>query len=121
MFPAPVIAFPTKEPPPVKKTRLLRRCLSAAAALAVSVMAIAHEGDLKLRDWKGPVKAEAFRANDPASPKSAVTFRSNGVRLMSWLPLGTMSSAATSGNDVWGYVSPSGREYAIMGLSSGTA
>ncbi len=105
----------------MKNTCLLQRCLSVSAALAASVMAIAHEGDLKLRDWKGPVKAEAYRVDDPVSSKAAVTFRSNGVRLMSWLPLASMNASATSGNDVWGYVSPSGREYAIMGLSSGTA
>ena len=105
----------------MKKTRLVRWCLSASAVLGVSMFAIAHEGDLKLRDWKGPVKAEAFRVDDPVSVKAAVSFRSSGVRLMSWLPLNTMDAAATSGNDVWGYVSPSGKEYAIMGLSSGTA
>jgi len=32
----------------------------------------------------------------------------------------TFNAANTSGNDVWGYVSASGREYALMGLSNGT-
>jgi choice-of-anchor B domain-containing protein len=105
----------------VIKKSLVRWSVSASAALAASVIAVAHEGDLKLRDWMGPVKGEAFRADDPASTKAAVSFRASGVRLMSWLPLNTLDAAATSGNDVWGYVSPSGKEYAIMGLSSGTA
>ena len=85
------------------------------------MIAVAHEGDLKLRDWKGPVQAEPYRADDPVASKSALAFRSNGVRLTSWLPLSSLNTSATSGNDVWGYVSGSGREYAIMGVSNGTA
>ena len=33
----------------------------------------------------------------------------------------TVSGNPNNGNDCWGFVSPSGREYALMGTSSGTA
>jgi choice-of-anchor B domain-containing protein len=53
-----------------------------------------------------------------------IDFPSSGVHLMSWVSLadlGGISSGVISGNDCWGYVAPSGREYAILGHSSGTA
>lgn len=55
------------------------------------------------------------------SGEGRVGFTANNVQLLSWLTLGDLSGAATSGNDCWGYTSPSGREYAIIGTSDGTA
>lgn len=55
------------------------------------------------------------------SGEGQAAFAASNVQLMSWLPLGDLSAGATSGNDCWGYTSPSGREYAIIGLSNGTA
>lgn len=43
------------------------------------------------------------------------------MHLLGWLPLGSLSAGAVNGNDCWGYASPSGREYAIIGTSNGTA
>jgi choice-of-anchor B domain-containing protein len=43
-------------------------------------------------------------------------FTFNKVRLAARISLSTFS--ANSGNSCWGYVSPSGREYALMGLSN---
>ncbi|MFZ4721817.1 MAG: choice-of-anchor B family protein [Phycisphaerales bacterium] len=102
--------------------RLSKTCLALATLMASWCgVAIAHEGDLKLRDFKGAVQAPAWLA-DEADPmaEAAPTFQSNGVRLMAWFPVNTFNSSNTSGNDVWGYVSPSGREYGLMGLSHGT-
>ena len=52
-----------------------------------------------------------------------VEFDSLGVELVSWLPLSSfdsyLSTTTSSANDLWGYVSPSGREYAIIGLREG--
>jgi choice-of-anchor B domain-containing protein len=50
-----------------------------------------------------------------ASPAMA-QFTSDNVTLLTHLDLGTLS--ANSGNDSWGYVSPSGREYVLMGLNN---
>jgi len=43
-------------------------------------------------------------------------FTSQNVALHAWLDLTDLS--ASWGNDCWGYVSPSGREYALMGLNN---
>jgi len=55
------------------------------------------------------------------SGQGRVAFTSSNVQLRSWLPLGELSPGATSGSDCWGYTSPSGREYALIGTSDGTA
>ncbi len=51
----------------------------------------------------------------------AGTFDAQGIVLKSWHPLNTIDAGATSGNDCWGYVSASGREYALMCVSNGMA
>ena len=43
-------------------------------------------------------------------------FDSEGIELYRHFDLGAFG--ANSGNDCWGYVSPSGREYALAGLSN---
>ncbi|MFN0131072.1 MAG: choice-of-anchor B family protein [Phycisphaerales bacterium] len=54
------------------------------------------------------------------SPPDA-TFPSKNVSLKSWIPLNNFAgfTAGANGADCWGYTSPSGREYALMGLSWG--
>jgi len=46
---------------------------------------------------------------------------SESVALAAWLPLGLFDGANTAGSDIWGYVAPSGREYAILGMNHGAA
>ena len=54
------------------------------------------------------------------SPQSlADEFPEEKVSLYGWLDLSTFG--AGSGNDCWGYTSPSGREYALMGLNNQVA
>lgn len=79
----------------------------------------AHEDDPKLLDQVPPTVADAYRRAQPAGPPPQ--FPSNGVTLMSWLPLGALDPAAGTGNDCWGYTSPSGREYALVGIATGSA
>lgn len=43
-----------------------------------------------------------------------------GVELLSRVPIDSFPGPSSRANDVWGYVSPSGREYAILGLNQGT-
>ncbi len=43
-------------------------------------------------------------------------FPSENVELLSHIPLSGFPSNPSTGNDCWGYVSPSGREYALMGV-----
>lgn len=49
-----------------------------------------------------------------------LAFSASGVRLMAWFPLGYFDPAAQNANSCWGYTSPSGREYAIIGTQTGT-
>ncbi|MFT5206007.1 MAG: hypothetical protein ACI9GC_001315, partial [Phycisphaerales bacterium] len=86
----------------------------------VPAVLIAHQDDPKIKDLQPAVKADAFRlAEHPAGLRNIGGFDSENVVLHSWLPLNELDGA-DSGNDSWGYVSPSGREYALMGTSSGT-
>jgi len=57
----------------------------------------------------------------PGTDGMALDFPARGVTLLSWMTLGELPGEALSGADIWGYASPSGREYAMMGLLTGTA
>jgi len=89
----------------------------------------AHDGDPKLLDkqpmHQGPGWRNALRrASDGnlTGIQPGITFPSNNVTLLSWLSLPDFGvPSGGNGNSCFGYTSPSGREYAIMGLSTGTA
>lgn len=55
-----------------------------------------------------------------AGPGSAQTFQSHGITLLGRVPLSGFPTGGARANDCWGYVSPFGREYAIIGLQTGT-
>jgi choice-of-anchor B domain-containing protein len=97
---------------------LSRRIAAVSVCMLVLTgTAWAHSDDPKLRDLQPRYEGPGYRADlDDVVP---VDFPAQGVTLKSWLPLsefGSHSSAA----DCWGYVSESGREYAIIGLARGT-
>ncbi len=95
--------------------------LAACAALAVATVALGHEDDPKALEKHKPVYGPVWRAADGGV--AVDTFAASGVALKAWFPVNNFDQqgqANTSGNDCWGYVSPSGREYAIIGLSNGT-
>jgi choice-of-anchor B domain-containing protein len=80
------------------------------------------------RSTRPPILLVAFAVCSPLlhaqavgldGPQAGTDFASDGVNLEAWLPLSLIDNAA-SGNDCWGYTAPSGREYAILGTSSGT-
>lgn len=62
--------------------------------------------------------AVALVIGSAATPLVAQPFPANNVSLHSWLPLSSFTPTPGNGNDCWGYVSASGREYALMGLSN---
>ena len=82
-------------------TKRIARPLAIAATSVVATVAVAHEGDLKARDYKGAIDAPAWLADQQVGQESATTFQSSGVRLMAWFPVTTFNAANTSGNDVW--------------------
>ena len=47
-------------------------------------------------------------------------FPQQGIRLLSWMTLFDLYDS-DSGSNCWGYTSPSGREYALVGVNQGTA
>jgi choice-of-anchor B domain-containing protein len=87
--------------------------------LLIGSTVLAHDDIAFREDRIGPYQGKGFRyAQGGTSP---IDFPSSGVQLLGWLPLVELDPAATSGDDCWGYVSPSGREYALLGISTGTA
>jgi len=69
-------------------------------------------------DNQEPYAGDGWRESEGGSPD--IAFPAAGVALRSWIPLGEFHAAATDGSDCWGYTSPSGREYAFIGLDNGT-
>ena len=90
--------------------------LACAFNLSVTSPLPGHEG-------VAPVGAVVQGAN--AGTPSFEPFPADGVQLLSWLSLedleeGFTGGDITTGADCWGYVSPSGREYALITHSEGT-
>ncbi len=107
---------------PSRVVRSASLLLAGASAVGAASTALAHEGDLKLRDRQRPVRGEAWREIDQGDGGVAgAGFTASGIVLKAWFPLNTFASGVQNGNSCWGWVSPAGREYAIMGLSNGTA
>lgn len=100
--------------------------LMGVGVLGLAASALAHPDDPKVLDklprYEGPgwSAARAGREDGVVSNAAALGFASQGVQLRSWLSLSDFGSFS-SANDCWGYTSPSGREYAIIGLNSATA
>ena len=102
--------------------------LAVAAALSLSISADAHENWRKLRDAQNSVTAplwslssQALRqqGGDPGTDDPSTVFESHNATLLAWIPLSAFPGGHGAGNDCWGYTSPTGREYAIMGLQKG--
>jgi choice-of-anchor B domain-containing protein len=91
----------------------------AAPQVSAQVLRAAHDTPEWEADRQSPYAGSGWRESEGGSPSE--TFESVGVQLRSWLTPADLDPAATEANDCWGYVSPSGREYALIGLSTGTA
>lgn len=108
-----------------RKSGLLAVGLAGAGALTLALSAGAHESWRKVRDALPAVEASVWTlgsqqdgggggVDDPTA-----SFESENVTLLSWIPLSAFPGGHGRGNDCWGYTSPAGREYAIMGLQRG--
>jgi len=94
------------------------------ASCLFSTTTSAHEDDPKVLDRRPPYQGKGYRRDLAVRNQTSelkVDFASDDVTLLSWLPLTELDPNAVSGNDCWGYVSGSGREYALVGLNTGTA
>lgn len=85
---------------------------------SAQVATTAHDDLEWQNDRQPPYGGAGWLASQGGSPP--VSFPSAGVTLGSWIAVTDFDASATAANDCWGYVSPSGREYAIIGLSLGT-
>src|SRR5688572_25326667 len=55
------------------------------------------------------------------SGRGSVAFAASNVQLLGWKTLADFPGGNQTSNDCWGHTSASGREYAVLGLSQGTA
>lgn len=113
-------------------------CGRLFAILSGVSIALAHEDDAKGLFLQPPYWGPGYRAATADTGTASLNedqalsglagqqtsgvgpnFPALNVELMSWLPLSEFN-AGTTGNNCWGYTSPSGREYAIMGCRAGT-
>ncbi|MCP3905696.1 MAG: choice-of-anchor B family protein [Planctomycetes bacterium] len=97
------------------------RSTSLAAAVASATLAVsapAHLDDPKALDAAPPVPGPGYSA--AADGIGTNPYTSLGVELQSTVSIEDFGGALASANDCWGYTSPSGREYAIMGLFDAT-
>ncbi|MFI4882963.1 MAG: choice-of-anchor B family protein [Phycisphaerales bacterium JB064] len=113
-----------------RNMRLAAFGLAGVGALSIALSAGAHENWRKLRDAQQAVRAPLWSLAGQAGALQdgggggevddpSTTFDSHNVTLLSWIPLSAFPGGHGSGNDCWGYTSPTGREYAIMGLQRG--
>ncbi|MBI4716812.1 MAG: choice-of-anchor B family protein [Planctomycetes bacterium] len=79
---------------------------------------LAHDDSQWQQDRQPPYLGPGYRMADGGAPP--LNFSSNGVQLLAWIPLNEFGPTIVEGNSCFGFVSPSGREYAIIGTSGGT-
>jgi choice-of-anchor B domain-containing protein len=92
--------------------------LGGFLALAATFVALAHPGHNSEADSQVPYAGGGWSIDSDSPPP--LNFPSNNVQLLSWTTLNQLANGVTSANTVEGYVSPSGREYAIIGTSATT-
>ncbi len=106
---------------PMHRARPLSHCARLIALAGAGLLVSAALGDedwRKLADRMPPFHGPILQGGNLRG-----VFEAQGIELQSWIPLNQFPGGAgqSSAADIWGYVSPSGREYAIIGLEDGTA
>jgi len=99
--------------------------LSASCSFAV-LLGIGSDAGAHDEDWRklvnklppvfGPVWTPGVV---PVGEDPSRGFAMQGVTVLSQIPINNFAGFHADANDCWGYVSPSGREYALIGLESG--
>jgi choice-of-anchor B domain-containing protein len=114
-------------------SRHVRLALMLTAVAGLAAAALGDEDDKKLQDrkpavlgstWRNPDPWKLLSRQGPVSNNGDATFPSRNINLLTWMPVNTFPGFSTainnqSGADCWGYTSPSGREYALIGLGWG--
>ncbi|HEX9637690.1 MAG TPA: choice-of-anchor B family protein [Acidobacteriota bacterium] len=97
-------------------------CLLLGLGLAGALTA--HDDPLGKENDQQPPYAGPGHSGAPIDPGGSgyvLDFPASGISLLSWVSVPEMDPGAPGANDIWGHVSPTGREYAIVGLQRGTA
>ncbi len=98
-----------------------RLALATSALLTLTGTSVnAHDDDIrKILDSLPPVYGDIWTQG--MSTQRSGPYPSSNITLLAQIPLNNFPGlpSTLAGNDCWGYVSPSGREYAIMGLEGG--
>jgi choice-of-anchor B domain-containing protein len=104
-----------------KRSCSLHILTACALAGSIGSIANAHDDDIrKILDQQPAVFGDIWTQGMPVARGGG--FDSSNMTLLAHLPLNNFAPLVRgSGNDCWGYVSPSGREYAIMGVEGGYA
>ncbi|MEM1185461.1 MAG: choice-of-anchor B family protein [Planctomycetota bacterium] len=113
-------------------TRRARRTAVSAAlriALVAGVAGAAATATGHDEDWRkladklpaifGPVWSLGQQVDSDVFLRNNDTFDADGVTCNANIPVNNFGLGSTEAQDCWGYVSPSGREYAIITLSNG--
>ena len=96
-----------------------RRVARAGACGLVAIGAFAAISTAHDEDWRkfaalgNPFHGPKMTKANGGAAIAAGGFPSENVELLAWIPLNKMPGNQLAANDCWGYVSPSGREYAI--------
>ncbi|MEM8758235.1 MAG: choice-of-anchor B family protein [Planctomycetota bacterium] len=93
-----------------RRTFALLAAAGLAAVVAAPAAVHAH-----------PDEADLVGRGDPGEAARFAAFPSNRVTFLSRVTINQMDPDSGDANDCWGYVSPSGREIAIIGLESATS
>jgi len=118
-------AAPPRKTPP-DSDHLTRFAAGRAAARAATPSPLGGPGDaltpLHHPDDQNHPDEDDLHARTALPPGGAEggVFSAWNVNLLSHLPVSEISSSSTAANDIWGYVSPAGREYAVVGLNLST-
>ncbi|HEY3242088.1 MAG TPA: choice-of-anchor B family protein, partial [Phycisphaerae bacterium] len=100
------------------RSRCMLRCALVLLVLPTLVWAHEDRQHSHERDAQPPYNGPGWDPTEGGGPP--IAFPSSGIQLLSWIPITQFNPAGTSANVAWGYVAPSGREYAILGFSHGT-
>lgn len=100
----------------IRSTR--KFCVAALGATFLSTLVVGHVDDPKGRDRLPMYTGPGYRAGDDGL--RGPSFPAANIQLQSWITIPEFPGGNDEANDCWGYVSPAGREYAIIGLSDGT-
>ncbi|MDH3745069.1 MAG: choice-of-anchor B family protein [Acidobacteriota bacterium] len=112
------MSAPQQTRPTTRISSPARAILTAGVVtLLATALVLAHEQEF------GEALPGTGHVGDPLLPVDGqiLDFAAENVAMLSWLTPEDISGGVQRANDVWGYVSPSGREYAIVGLQAGTA